>query len=462
MVATLDFLGGVRTVTGSRFLIADGGRHVLVDCGLFQGLRELRERNWEPLAFGPAGIDAAVITHAHLDHSGYLPVLARDGFAGPVYATAGTRDLARIVLHDSAHLLMEDTEHARGRGYSRHREPKPLYDDSDVDSALRLFQAVPFGSPIELTGVATAVLRRAGHILGSATASIHLHESGRTLLFSGDLGRPVHPLLRPPEPPTAADVVIVESTYGNRRHEPADGHDLLADAVNRTIRRAGSVVIPAFAVDRTEVILIALRQLRQAGTIPDVPIYVDSPMALASLATYRAALRNRDPEIRTDVAATPDPFDAGNLHEVRTVDASKELNDPTYPCIIISASGMVSGGRILHHLRGLLPRSENTVVLAGYQAIGTRGRQLMDGATTVKIHGRYVPVRAEVVDVPMFSVHADAAEIVAWLGQAPQQPQVCYVVHGEPDAARALRGRIHRELGWNVVVPELGERVRLD
>jgi metallo-beta-lactamase family protein len=462
MPATLDFLGGVRTVTGSRFLIGESGRHVLVDCGLFQGLRELRERNWERLAIDPVDIDAVVITHAHLDHSGYLPVLARAGFTGPVYATEGTHALAGIVLRDSAHLLMEDTEHARTRGYSRHHNPMPLYDDGDVDNALRLFRPVPFDTPIDLGGQATAVLRRAGHILGSASATIELGESRRTVLFSGDLGRPEHPLLRPPEPPAAADVIVVESTYGNRHHNTDDGHQLLADAVNRTVRRGGSVVIPAFAVDRTEVILMALRELRQAAAIPDVPIYVDSPMALASLATYRAAIRDGDREVRPDIAAKPDPFDAGNVHEVRTVAASKELNDPQYPCIIISASGMVSGGRILHHLAGLLPRSQNTIVLAGYQAIGTRGRQLLDGAHAIKIHGRYVPVRAEVVDVPMFSVHADASEVVAWLAKAPQPPQVCYVVHGEPQAAEALRARVHHQLGWTVVVPELGERVRLD
>ena len=462
MAATLDFLGGTGTVTGSRFLVTESGRHVLVDCGLFQGLRDLRLRNWEPLPTNPAEIAAVVITHAHLDHTGYLPVLGRAGFTGPVYATAGTEALAGIVLRDSAHLLMEDAEHAKTRGYSRHRNPKPLYDDDDVRAVLRQFRSVPFDLPIEVGDMATVTLRRAGHILGSATATVQLGRSGRTVLFSGDLGRPTHPLLRPPEPPAAADVVVVESTYGNRRHEQTDGHQRLADAVTRTVRRGGSVVIPAFAVDRTEVILMALRDLRRANAIPDVPIYVDSPMALASLATYRAALRDRDPELRPDVVARPDVFDAGDVHEVSTADASKELNRPPYPCIIISASGMVSGGRILHHLNGLLPHSENTVVLAGYQAIGTRGRQLIDGATTIKIHGRYVPVRAEVVDVPMFSVHADAAEIVAWLAQAPEQPQVCYVVHGEPDAAEALRNRIHQQLGWTAVVPSLGERVRLD
>lgn len=462
MAATLDFLGAAGTVTGSRFLLTVSGRSMLVDCGLFQGLRELRRRNWDPLPVRPSDISAAVISHAHLDHSGYLPVLARDGFAGPIHATAGTAALAAIVLRDSAHLLTEDAEHARTRGYSRHRDPKPLYDDAAVDAALRLFRPAEFDTIVDVPGVATATLRRAGHILGAASVRLQLDGSGRTVLFSGDLGRPEHPLLRPPEPPPAADVVVVESTYGNRRHERVDGHQRLADAVNRTVRRGGTVIIPAFAVDRTEVILMALRQLREANAIPDVPIYVDSPMALASLAIYRAALRAADPQLRPEIKADPDPFDFGNVHEVRSVEASKQLNDPAYPCIVISASGMVSGGRILHHLVGLLPRANNTVVLAGYQAIGTRGRQLLDGARVVKIHGRYVPVRAEIVDVPLFSVHADGAEVVDWLAQAPRAPDVCYVVHGEPEAAVALRERIDRQLGWTAVVPDLGERVRVD
>jgi metallo-beta-lactamase family protein len=461
VVATLEFLGGAGTVTGSRFLVTTDTGRLLVDCGLFQGLRELRRRNWQQFPVGPAEIDAVVLSHAHLDHSGYVPALVRDGFAGGVFATAGTIALAQVVLHDSAHLLAEDTEHAREHGYSRHREPRPLYTDNDVDDAARRFRAVPFDTRVDVAGGAAAVLRPAGHILGSAAVQLML-DGGRTVLFSGDLGRPGHPLLRPPAPPPASDVIVVESTYGNRAHPAEDGDGLLAAVVNRTVKRGGSVVIPAFAVDRTEVILLALARLRAAGRIPDVPVYVDSPMALTALRIYRDAIRAGAPDLRPDLCRITDLFDPGNLHESRTVEESKTLNHPAWPSVIVSASGMVSGGRVLHHLEGLLPDEVNTVVLAGYQALGTRGRDLIEGAGTVKIHGRYVPVRAEVVDVPTFSVHADASEVLAWLAQAPRTPEVCYVVHGEPEAAATLRRRISSELGWTAVVPRLGERVRVD
>ena len=458
--ATLDFLGGAGTVTGSRFLLSGDDRRVLVDCGLFQGLRELRRRNWDAFPVEPGSIDAIVLSHAHLDHCGYLPALVRDGFTGPVHCTEGTARLAGIVLHDSAHLLMEDTEHARRHGYSRHSEPRPLYTDGDVDRAIACVKTTPFDEQREVARGVRAMLQRAGHILGSASVLIDW-DVDHKVLFSGDLGRPQHPLLCPPPPPPPADVVVVESTYGDRAHEPGNAADRLRDAIVRTVRRGGSVVIPAFAVDRTEVILMSLRALRRRGDIPDVPIFVDSPMALAALDVYREALRGHWPELRADIGTSDDPFDPGNLHELHTVDQSKTLNDPKWPCIIVSASGMVSGGRVLHHLEGLLPDARNTVVLAGYQAIGTRGRDLAEGARTVKIHGRYVPVRAQVVDVPMFSVHADGTEIVDWLGQADRAPDVCYVVHGEPSAAAALRDTIHTQLGWTSVVPRMGERVRL-
>jgi metallo-beta-lactamase family protein len=462
MAATLDFLGGVRTVTGSRFLISTPDSAVLVDCGLFQGLRELRRRNWERFPAKPSGIDAVVVSHAHLDHSGYLPALVREGFNGPVLATQGTADLAAIVLRDSAHLLQEDAEHAREHGYSRHREPRPLYVDADVDLALELFRVVCFGAATPVAPGLTATLSSAGHILGSSTVQVRLDDAERTVLFTGDLGRPSHPLLQPPAAPDAADVVVVESTYGDRRHAADDGGKLLADVITRTVRRGGSVVIPAFAVDRTEVILMALRRLRAHGLIPDVPVYVDSPMALAALRVYREAIRAGWPEVRPGLDRDADLFDPGNLHEVTTANDSRALNAPRWPCIIVSASGMVSGGRVLHHLEGMLPDAANTVVLAGYQAVGTRGRDLLEGATALKMHGRYVPVRAEVVDVPAFSVHADAGEVVRWLRQLPAEPDVCYVVHGEPDASFALQSRIRHDLGWNAVVPRLGERVRLD
>jgi metallo-beta-lactamase family protein len=462
MAATLDFFGGARTVTGSRFLIQAESSRVLVDCGLFQGLRELRRRNWEPFPVDPGSLDAVVVSHAHLDHSGYLPALTREGFAGPIYASAGTAALAAVVLRDSAHLLQEDAQHAKSHGYSKHREPRPLYTDGDVDKTLTLMRTAAFDTEFAVADGVTARLRPGGHILGSSTVRLRLAGAGRTVLFSGDLGRPAHPLLAPPAAPEPADVVVIESTYGNRRHADDEGDHLLADVVTRTVHRGGSVVIPAFAVDRTEVILMALARLRAAGAIPDVPIYVDSPMALAALRIYRHAIHERSPEIRPDLPADHDLFDPGNLHEVTTVAESTGLNAPRWPCVIVSASGMVSGGRVLHHLVGMLPDTSNTVVLAGYQAEGTRGRDLLEGARTVKIHGRYVPVRAEIVDVPTFSVHADAAELVAWLGAMPSPPEVSYIVHGEPEAAFALQSRIRSQLGWNAVVPRLGERVRLD
>jgi metallo-beta-lactamase family protein len=461
MAARLDFLGAAGTVTGSKFLVTTDRARVLVDCGLFQGLRELRRRNWDRAPFDPNALDAVVVSHAHLDHSGYLPALVAQGFHGPVFMTAGTADLARIVLDDSAHLLGEDAEHARELGYSKHDPPRPLYTEADVERTMKLVHRVDADDDaVEVACGVRVRLRRAGHILGSASVVVELDDPDRRLLFSGDLGRPRHPLLAPPLPPPAVDVVVVESTYGNRRHPPTDGA-VLAEAIRTTVAAGGSLVIPAFAVDRTEVILMELRRLRQTQAIPDVPIFVDSPMALAALKVYREAIRRHSPEIRPDVAADGELFDPGHLTEVRTVEASKQLNEPAWPSIIISASGMASGGRVLHHLAGLLPDPRNTVVLAGYQAVGTRGRDLLDGATALKIHGRYVPVRAKVVDVPIFSVHADGAEIVEWLAGAEKPPETCYVVHGEPEAAAALRGRILSQLGWTAVVPHLGERVRI-
>ncbi len=453
----LQFLGATGTVTGSAFLIRTPESNVLVDCGMFQGTKELRRRNWAPFAVDPASIDAVVLTHAHLDHCGYLPRLAKHGFRGPVYATEGTADLARIVLLDSAHLQEEDAAHASRHRYSRHAQPEPLYTTAEVERMLPQFRVLPFGGEHPVSKGVTGLLQPAGHILGASTVRLTLGDSGASALFSGDLGRPSHPLLAPPTPPAAADVMVVESTYGNRRHAPADSH-LIAGAIRRTIGRGGTVVIPAFAVDRTEIILMELRRLDRLGQIPHVPIYVDSPMALAALRVYRDAIGAESPEVRR-LPFGADPFETGDLHEMRTVEESKTLNDPRWPCIIISASGMASGGRVLHHLEGLLPDPRNTVLMVGYQAVSTRGRDLVDGAKSVKIHGRYIPVRADIVDVPTFSVHADADEILAWLATAPRPPQTCYLVHGEPQSSAALRDRIERELGWTAVVPRQDERV---
>ena len=455
-VSALQFLGATGTVTGSCFLLRAPESNVLVDCGLFQGTKELRRRNWDPFEVDPVSIDAVVLTHAHLDHSGYLPRLAKQGFSGPIFATAGTIALARVVLLDSAHLQEEDAEHATRHQYSRHAHPEALYTTADAQRVLPQFHELPFGEEHVVAKGVRAQFEPAGHILGASTIRLTV-DDGSAALFSGDLGRPSHPLLAPPAPPMNADVMVVESTYGNRRHPKADD-GLLEKAICRTVERGGTVVIPAFAVDRTEIILLDLRRLAALGRIPQVPVYVDSPMALAALGIYRDAIDSASPEVR-HMAPGEDPFDTGDVHEMRTVEESKTLNNPRWPSIIVSASGMASGGRVLHHLEGLLPDPRNTVLMVGYQAVSTRGRDLVDGARSVKIHGRYVPVRADVVDVPSFSVHADADEILAWLAQAPHPPQTCYLVHGEPQSSAALRDRIERELGWTAVVPKHDERV---
>ena len=459
MTTSLRFLGACGTVTGSRFLLEADHSRLLVDCGLFQGERALRRRNWDDVPFDPASLDGTVLTHAHLDHSGYLPVLVREGFTGPVLASEATSELAALVLRDSAHLQVEDAAYAAGHGFSKHRPPRPLYDDGDVQATLELLDPVGFGQPRTVNG-AEVVLRPAGHILGSAIAQVAV--AGRRLLFSGDLGRPRHPLLRPPQPRPEADLVVVESTYGDRRHPP-DETDRLGEVVSRTVRRGGSVLIPAFAVDRTEIVLHALHRLRAAGAIPPAPIFVDSPMALAALKVYRKAIAGHWPDVRRDLE--PDPFGLDHVQLAASVEDSMQLNDPRQPSIIVSASGMASGGRVVHHLAHLAEDRHSCLVLVGFQAPGTRGHDLAHGATQFKALGRYVAVRCDVEVFEGMSVHADADELFAWLAGpdgGPRAPEVCYVVHGEADAARALARRLRAELGWLAVVPDDGEIVRVD
>lgn len=453
----LEFLGASGTVTGSRFLVTYGSDRLLVDAGLYQGLRELRRLNWAPFPVAPADLDAVVLTHAHLDHTGYLPRLVSDGFAGETVCTPGTAALAAIVLRDSAHLQEEDARVANEGGWSKHHPALPLYTASDVERTLERLHPVAFGEPWPLGGM-VVTLQRAGHILGSSVAVVDV--GGERVVFSGDLGRPGHPLLQPPDKPPAASAMVLESTYGDRRHPPADP-EALADTVRRTVARGGVVLIPAFAVDRTELVLLELLRLRRAGRIPEVPIFVDSPMALAALDVYRAALSARSDELDLKRAAPLNDLDRLDVHRVRDAASSERLNRPKEPCIIISASGMATGGRVVHHLLRQLPDPRNSIVLTGYQAQGTRGRQLVEGARAVKMHGRYVPVRAEVVAISDFSVHADADELLAWVASAPELPQTVYVVHGEPTSSRALADRIQEELGVVAVVPRLGERVLL-
>ncbi|BCB89542.1 MBL fold metallo-hydrolase RNA specificity domain-containing protein [Phytohabitans suffuscus] len=454
----LRFLGATGTVTGSKFLLTTGQHRLLVDCGMYQGDRELRRRNWAPVPGLAPDVDAVVLTHAHLDHCGYLPRLVRHGFSGPVYCSPWTVRVAPIVLRDAAHLQEEDAVYAARRGSSRHDPPLPLFDTADAEKAIALLRPLPYGKTQRAAGM-TVRLRRAGHILGSST--VEVEAPGGSVAFSGDLGRTTHPLLAPPEPAPAVDALVVESTYGDRRHPPRRLHGL-AEPIARALARGGVVLIPAFAVDRTPVLLMSLRELMRSGALPTVPVYVDSPMALAALDVYREAVREGSPEIRADVRrAGTDPFDPGDLRLAHTVEESRRLNDPPSPCVIISASGMATGGRVVHHLEHLAPQPRNLILLPGFQVSGTRGRALLDGATTLKMYGRYVPVRAEVASVDELSAHADADGLLAWLRSAPSPARTCYVVHGEPAPAAALAARIGTELGWCAVVPRYAERVLL-
>ncbi len=455
----LSFLGGVGTVTGSKFMIETDHVRILVDCGLFQGLADLRRLNWRRFPVDASAVHAVVLTHAHLDHCGYLPRLVRQGFHGDVFCSANTARLAEIVLRDSARLQVEQADHCNRYGHSKHHPAEPLYDEMDVDRTMRLFRTVEHGVRTEVARDTSLVLHNAGHILGSTWALLTL-EDGHTLASSGDLGRPVHPLLRPPEPFTGADVLLLESTYGNRRHDTDSSRAVFREALSRTFARGGTVVIPAFAVDRTEVVLHELAGLRRAGELPPaVPVYVDSPMALAALHVYEDALAARAPEIRPEVVEAGAPvLDPAPFSAARSVEESTAVQEVAGPAVIVSASGMATGGRVLRHLARCLPDARNTVVVVGFAARGTRARDLVDGARTLKMLGGYVPVRAEVVSVPGLSAHADAAELLGWLRGAPA-PSATYLVHGEPESAAVLRTRIERSLRWTAVVPRSGERV---
>jgi metallo-beta-lactamase family protein len=463
----LRFLGAAGTVSGSRFLLDTPHARVLVDCGLFQGLKDLRLRNWERFPIDPATVDAVVLTHAHLDHCGYLPALFKHGFRGRVLCTRGTRELCQVILTDSAFIQERDAEFANKHGFSKHEPALPLYTQEHAAAVLEQFETVPFHQPRALADGIEIGFHYAGHILGSSIVSMRLDYAadGRRdtrLTFSGDLGRPDHPLLRPPEPPPEADALVIESTYGNRSHEDELVEERFVDAISRTIDGDGTLLIPAFAVDRTEILLRMLEQLTRAGRIPATPIYADSPMALTALESYRRAIAEGWDEIRPELRGKEQPFSAGQLVEVRDVEDSKKLTASTEPKIVISASGMATGGRVLHHLAARLPDARNCVMLTGYQAAGTRGRHLLEGARTLKLLGRYVPVRAEVVDLTALSVHADRDELLAWAKRAPRKPDVSYVVHGEPAASEALRDALQEQLDFTAVVPKQLERIRFD
>ncbi|MFM7013631.1 MAG: MBL fold metallo-hydrolase RNA specificity domain-containing protein [Actinomycetota bacterium] len=460
---SIAFLGAAGTVTGSRFLLTCGETKVMVDAGLFQGIKALRERNWEPLEVDASSLSAVVITHAHLDHCGYIPRLVKDGFKGKIYLTEYTGKLAEVILLDSARIQVEDAKYAQKKGFSKHEPPLPLYDEDDASKAITKFHSVNFRERVEIAQETSITFQPAGHILGAASVEIDFF--GKRFLFSGDLGRPDHPLLVAPDPIPAGhfDAIITESTYGDREHLDAESN--LAQIITSTIARGGSVLIPAFAVDRTEVLLVELRELIEGGEIPSVPVYADSPMALRALEYYREAIRGNSPEIRQEVLGQKlisDPFDAGNLVELKSVEESMSINKPTEPCIIISASGMATGGRVVHHLAHMLAIPSHTIVLVGYQAMGTRGRFLLEGAEYVKMHGKEIPVKAQIEQINSFSVHADASEILDWLATATEPPARLFIVHGEEDSSESLRQRAKAQLGWNCLVPKDNQIFNLD
>ena len=449
MSVTISFLGGADTVTGSKYLVRHGNESLLVDCGLFQGYKKLRLRNWTPLPIAPHQVDAVVLTHAHLDHSGYLPLLMKEGYSGKVYATHGTKDLCKILLPDSGHIQEEDAAFANRHGFSKHAPALPLYTRQDALDCLPMIKAVSWGATFQPIPGWRATFSAAGHILGAS--SILLEVAGRRILFSGDLGRPDDSIMNPPATAPAADTVLIESTYGDRTHPPANVLAELAPALQRLAKRGGVAVVPVFAVGRAQALLHAIAQLKDRADVPQgLPIFLDSPMAVHTthlFQSHREEHRLSDAEVdaMTHCATM-----------INSTDESKALSSRHGPMVILSASGMATGGRVLHHLAHHAGNHRNMIILTGHQAPGTRGAALAGGARSVRIHGRDIEVNAEVVRLQSASAHADAGQLLQWLKTMPHAPDQVYVVHGNMEASDVLRGRIKHELGWRALVPEHG------
>jgi metallo-beta-lactamase family protein len=448
----LTFLGAAGTVTGSKYLIEAGSLRILVDCGLFQGYKNLRLLNWQPMPFSTKEIDAVVLTHAHIDHSGALPLLVKQGYRGPVYATRATAELCGLLLPDSGHLQEADADFANRHKSSKHHPALPLYTEEDARRALKLFKPLEFDELLTL-GPLQLRLRGAGHILGAG--SVELRQGNHSLLMSGDLGRPDDLMMKPPVPIEHGDTLVIESTYGDRTHDDGDHTGELADVIRRTAARGGMVIVPAFAVGRTQALLHQIWLLKKAKQIPDLPVFLDSPMAIDTTGIYQHHANEHR-------LSADDCRHMGTVARFcRTPDQSRELNQLTYPAIIISASGMATGGRILHHLKNHLGDHRCSVVFAGFQAGGTRGARLVQGERSIRIFGQDVAVNAEIVSLPGMSAHADAGQIMDWLRTAKRPPQHVYITHGEQDASDALRRRIQRELGWHASVPMMGDAIEL-
>ena len=441
----LGFYGGVGSVTGSKFLVESGGARVLVDCGLFQGLKQLRLRNWNPPPFAPERLDAVLLTHAHLDHSGYLPRLVRSGFRGPIYCTPPTRALCRLLLPDSGRIQEEDAAYANRKQFSKHTPALPLYGERDALLALEQLREVEFGETLPL-GALSARFSPAGHILGAA--SVALRDASGVALFSGDLGRSDDLLMRPPTPPCDADWIVMESTYGDRSHGEEDPLEWIAALLRRTLERGGVLLMPSFAVGRAQALLLCLHRIFEQGLAPRVPVYVNSPLACDVSELYA-----QFPDYHR-LSAEENGALGRVAQFVRSVEASRELVARKSPHVVISASGMATGGRVLHHLRALAPDARNTILLPGFQAVGTRGADLAAGASSLKIHGAFVPVRAQVETLGLLSAHADREDLCAWLDAAPSPPRELFLVHGEPAASDALRRTLKSQRGREPRIPE--------
>jgi metallo-beta-lactamase family protein len=460
----LTVLGAGRCVTGSKFLLEWKNFTAMIDCGLFQGPAENRRRNWKKLPYPPNDIDAVVLTHAHIDHSGWLPRLVRQGFKGPVFCTPSTRSLLRILLPDAAHIQEEEARYANKKGYSKHEPALPLYRAADARAALKLLEPVVFDDWHELWPGIRFRFHRQGHILGAASIELETKVTGgqkKTVFFSGDVGRHGVPILREPEAYPGSDVLLVESTYGDRFHDEGDPRGALAEAVQAGLSRGGIILIPAFAIDRTQELLYMLHELTVDGDLPEIPIFLDSPMGIEATALYSRSRDEHDAEMRQYFTEQVNPILPPNVKVTPSSAESRKLNNLKGPAIIISASGMATGGRILHHLKLRLPHERNTVIFVGYQAVGTKGRRLVEGEPEVKIHGEWIQVKAHVSQISGLSAHADAGELTVWLSRREREPEAVYLIHGEYEAQQAFAVRLNKEFGWEPQIPELGETLTI-
>ena len=467
-MASISFWGGVGTVTGSKYLVESGKSRVLVDCGLFQGFKELRERNWQEPPFDPRSLNAVLITHAHIDHTGYLPRLVKQGFHGPVYCSRGTADLLKILLPDSGRLQEEDADFRNRHKLTKHKPALPLYTEKDAYASLELLEPVANdGDPVQVAPAIRASFRIAGHILGSSLVLLEVDHavadgSGRRVLFSGDLGHYDQPIIRDPVAPPPCDYLLVESTYGDRLHDPEDPKVALARIINDAAERDAPVLIPAFAVGRTQEIVYLIRELEDEKAIPVLPVSVDSPMAAAATAAYSRRTEEHDEEYASVLRQQKHPLRTHSMMTASSRQESKRLNDAEGARVIVSASGMMTGGRVLHHAMRLVPNPQATIVFVGFQAAGTTGRRIQDGEPEVKIMGQWVPVRCRIAKIGGFSAHADYGEVLKWLeGMKDGIPSRTFPTHGEPDAANAMAGHIKERFGWNVHVPQYGERFEM-